>query len=120
MALGPDLPPYYTRDEGLAAEVAAASAETGDPCWRLPLWAPYDDWQSSRLADISNDHTGSFAGSIVAALFLGHFVDKARAWLHADLFAWVPSARPGQPEGGEAQMLRALHALLRARYGVRA
>ncbi len=120
VALGPDLPPYYTRDEGLAAEVAAASAETGDPCWRLPLWAPYDDWQSSRLADISNDHTGSFAGSIVAALFLGHFVDKARAWLHADLFAWVPSARPGQPEGGEAQMLRALHALLRARYGVRA
>jgi leucyl aminopeptidase len=117
VALGPDLPPYYTHDETLAAGVAAASARVGDPSWRLPLWSPYDDWLKSKIADVGNDHAGNFAGSIVAALFLQRFVEKAASWLHADLFAWVPAARPGQPEGGEAQFIRALYAALGDRYG---
>ena len=38
-------------------------------------------------------------------------------WLHVDIFAWNPSAKPGRPEGGEAQAIRALYALLAERYG---
>ena len=42
VALGPDLPPFYTDDEALAAEVARYAASEHDPVWRLPLWRRYD------------------------------------------------------------------------------
>src|SRR5213076_1827717 len=37
VALGPDLPPFYTNDDALAAEVARVSASERDPVWRMPL-----------------------------------------------------------------------------------
>jgi leucyl aminopeptidase len=43
-------------------------------------------------------------------------VPDDRRWLHADIFAWNPAAKPGRPEGGEAQAIRALYALLRERH----
>ena len=42
VALGPDLPPFYTMDEALAADIARFGAAAQDPVWRLPLWDPYD------------------------------------------------------------------------------
>ncbi|ODN66105.1 Peptidase B [Methylobrevis pamukkalensis] len=103
VALGPDLPPVYTRDDALAADLAAAGDRVGDPSWRLPLWAPYDKLLASKVADVNHISPGGFAGSITAALFLGRFVEKTRSWLHADIFAWVPAEKPGQPIGGEAR-----------------
>jgi leucyl aminopeptidase len=117
VALGPDLPPVYTHDDVLAAELAAASVAVCDPCWRMPLWPAYDDLLKSKIADVNHISSGSFAGSITAALFLARFVEKAKSWAHADIFAWVPSARAGQPEGGEAQVIRAFFKLLSDRYG---
>ena len=72
---------------------------------------------NSKVADLNNIGTGSFAGSIVCALFLKRFVEAAKAWLHVDIYAWTPTAKPGRPEGGECQAARALYALLAARYG---
>ena len=117
VALGPDIPPFYTRDDAFAANLSAASLAVGDPLWRLPLWAPYEDGLKSKIADLNNVAPGGFAGSITAALFLGRFVEKAKTWMHADIFAWVPAARPGQPEGGEAQAIRALYHHLKDRFG---
>ena len=117
VALGPDIPPFYTRDDAFAADLSAASLAAGDPLWRLPLWAPYEEGLKSKIADLNNVSPGGFAGSITAALFLGRFVDKAKTWMHADIFAWVPAARPGQPEGGEAQSIRALYRYLKDRFG---
>jgi leucyl aminopeptidase len=116
VALGPDLPPIYTHDNAFADELAAASVKVADPLWRLPLWAPYDDMLSSKIADVNHVSSGGFAGSITAALFLARFVEHAKTWLHADIFAWTPSARPGRPEGGEAQLIRALYEVLKSRY----
>jgi hypothetical protein len=48
VALGPDLPPYYTDDEALAAEIASAAARVADPLWRMPLWRPYETMLESR------------------------------------------------------------------------
>ena len=70
----------------------------------------------SKVADINNAGEGGFAGSITAALFLKRFVRQARSFAHFDMFAWTPAARPGRPHGGEAQAIRALFALLKARY----
>jgi leucyl aminopeptidase len=117
VALGPELPPFYTEDEALAADVARHAAAENDPLWRLPLWPRYDSMLDSKIADLNNVATGGMAGSIVCALFLKRFVSAAKSWLHFDIYAWTPSARPGRPEGGECQAARALYALLCKRYG---
>jgi leucyl aminopeptidase len=117
VALGPDLPPFYTDDEALAADVARHARAENDPVWRLPLWRPYDQMLDSKVADMNNIATGGFAGSIICALFLNRFVAAAKAWLHFDIYAWMPTAKPGRPEGGECQAARALYALLAERYG---
>jgi leucyl aminopeptidase len=117
VALGPDLPPFYTNDETLALDVARFAIGEQDPLWRLPLWAPYDSWLDSKAADINNAPSGGFAGSITCALFLQRFVTDAKSWLHVDIYGWTPSAKPARPEGGECQAARAIYKLLSERYG---
>ncbi len=117
VALGPDLPPYYTNDEALALDVARHASAENDPLWRMPLWGPYDSWLDSKVANINNAPSGGFAGSITCALFLQRFVEAAKSWLHVDIYGWTPKAKPGRPEGGECQAARAIFALLSERYG---
>ncbi|MCA0433806.1 MAG: leucyl aminopeptidase family protein [Proteobacteria bacterium] len=117
VALGPDLPPFYTDDDALAADLMRHAAVSNDPLWRLPLWRPYNSLIETPVADINNSGAGGFAGSITAALFLRRFVEQAKAWAHFDIFAWTPNGKPGRPKGGEAQALRAMYALLSERYG---
>jgi leucyl aminopeptidase len=117
VALGPDVVPIYTSDDGLAADLVRIGAEVADPVWRMPLWRPYMAMLDSKVADIANTGQGSFAGSITAALFLSRFVPDSISWLHADIYAWTPKARPGKPEGGEAQAIRALYGMLKERFG---
>ena len=117
VALGPELPPFYTADDRLAAALSEAAIAEDDPLWRMPLWAPYDDALSSDVADLKNDADAwAQAGSITAALFLQRFAPKAGAWVHLDIFAWNARSRPGFPTGAEAQAIRALFAVLRDRY----
>lgn len=118
VALGPDLPALYTDDEALAADLLRHGVAESDPMWRLPLYAPYRERFTSRLADLNNTGDDAMAGSITAALFLKEFAGKARAWAHLDLYAWNQKPRAGRPAGGEAQTIRAWYALLKERYGV--
>jgi len=117
VALGPDLPPFYTHDETLAQDVARFAERENDPLWRLPLWPAYDAWLDSKVADLNNAPSGGFAGSITCALFLQRFVENAASWLHVDIYGWTPSAKPARPEGGECQAARAIYQLLGERYG---
>jgi leucyl aminopeptidase len=115
VALGPDVPPFFTDDDALAGELMRYGKAEQDPVWRLPLWAPYESMLESKVAD-TNNVGGGQGGAITAALFLKKFV-SAPSWLHLDVFAWTPSAKPGRPEGGELQSARALYAMLKERYG---
>src|ERR1700722_4501581 len=117
VALGPDLPPFYTNHETLALDVARCAIEENDPMWRLPLWPPYDAWLDSKVANVNNAPSGTFAGSITCALFLQRFVEGAKSWLHVDIYGWTPTAKPARPEGGECQAARAIYRLLSERYG---
>ena len=117
VALGPDLPPLFTDDETLAADLLEAGKRLADPLWRLPLWDGYDDMLKSDVADLVNAPDGGFAGAITAALFLRRFVPKGMVWAHMDVFAWRPTAKPGRPKGGDAYALRASFEVLKARFG---
>ncbi len=118
VALGTEVMPFFTNDDALAADLDGHGAAVADPVWRLPLWAPYESLLKSKVADINNAGSSRFGGAITAALFLARFVEQAKQHVHFDIFGWVPSARPGQPEGGEAQAVRALFSMLKDRYGV--
>ncbi|MBR1222113.1 leucyl aminopeptidase family protein [Bradyrhizobium sp. U87765 SZCCT0131] len=117
VALGPDLPPFYTNDDALADDLSRSAREENDPLWRLPLWPAYDKWLDSKVADINNAPSNGFAGSITCALFLQRFVEPTTRWLHVDIYGWTPTAKPGRPEGGECQAARAIFHLLSQRYG---
>src|SRR3984893_11571059 len=117
VALGPDLPPFYTNDETLALDVARCAREENDPVWRMPLWPPYDAWLDSKVASVNNAPSGTFAGSITCALFLQRFVEDAKSWLHVDIYGWTPTAKPARPEGGECQAARGIYKILGERYG---
>lgn len=116
VALGPELPALYTRDQALARELMDIGMKECDPMWQLPLWPGYDDELSSKIADLNNASASGFSGSITAALFLQRFVSKAKQWVHLDLYAWNAKDRPGRPIGAEAQCVRALFAYLQKRF----
>ncbi|MEM6490027.1 MAG: leucyl aminopeptidase family protein, partial [Pseudomonadota bacterium] len=116
VALGPEVVPFYTDDEDLAAQLGDAGRRERDPIWRLPLHDGYDGDIEPRIADLDNAPSGGMAGSITAALFLRRFTADM-PWVHFDVYGWTPKAKPGRPVGGEAQAARALLAVLAARYG---
>lgn len=116
VALGPDLPPFYTDDDALARDIAHHALRVRDPVWRLPLWRPYDSMLESPFADLNNAPGSPFAGSVTAALFLRRFAEGAKSWAHFDVYAWNPKPRAHGPQGGEIQSARALFDLLRTRF----
>ena len=108
VALGPDLPPFFTDDEALAASLALAAIAEDDPLWRSPLFKGYEKDVRARVADLTNAPSGGMAGAITAALFLKRFVGEATCWAHFDIYAWSPAEKPHAAIGGEAQAIRAL------------
>ncbi|WP_336287711.1 MULTISPECIES: leucyl aminopeptidase family protein [unclassified Bartonella] len=113
IALGPDLPAFYCNDPIWAQQISQSSHSVSDPLWQMPLWKPYKEALSSPIADLNNITGNSYAGSIVAALFLNSFVEKAERFAHFDIYGWVSKEKPGYPVGGSAQVIRALYNLFK-------
>jgi leucyl aminopeptidase len=107
VALGPELVAMFSNDDEAAAAMQSAGMRCHDPVWRLPLWAGYDPWLNSRVADLNNVSSKPFAGAIVAALYLQRFVTSSVRWIHLDTYAWTDITAPGRPEGGESLGMRA-------------
>ena len=117
VALGPDLPALFARQDTTAQALIDAGEANDDRCWRLPLFDGYREYLKSDIADLNNSGTNGFAGASVAALFLDRFVPKDIDWAHFDTFAWRPLSKPGRPKGGDALGLRAAWHMLGQRYG---
>ncbi|MBP7241205.1 M17 family metallopeptidase [Amaricoccus sp.] len=115
VALGPDVPAFFTDDEALAEALARQSRAQADPLWRLPFWDPYEPLIEPGIADLDNAPGGGMAGAITAALFLRRFV-TATPYLHVDIYGWTPVARPARPKGGACQAARAILAVLEERF----
>lgn len=118
-ATGFELPPFFTDDETLAADLMRNALAVHDPVWRLPLWRGYESAIASTIADLNNSPDYTLAGAITAALFLNRFVARAKSWVHLDIPAWIDRPHPGRRKGAEANTARALYALLSERYGKR-
>jgi leucyl aminopeptidase len=116
VALGPDLPAFFSNSDALSEPVERAAREVEDPVWRMPLWDPYDEMLKSDVADVANASSTPMAGCITAALFLKKFVPDDIQWAHLDTYAWRDAAKPGRPKGGEALGLRAVFEALSKRY----
>ncbi len=115
VALGTDVPSFFSNNEEVAKNLIQCSKEVGDPVWQLPLWKNYNQQLDSNHADIKNLGSG-FGGAITAALFLNKFVDKNIDWIHVDLMAWNLSKSLTSYVGGEAMGIRSLFRLIEKNY----
>ncbi len=116
-ATGMELPPFFTDDETLAADLMRHGSAEHDPLWRLPLWRSYEPTVDSSIADVNNAPDYGLAGAITAALFLNRFITNTGRWAHFDIPAWTDRPKPGRRKGGEASGLRAMFAVIAERYG---
>ena len=107
VAVGPDLAPYFSDDEGFARALEAGAEAAQDPVWRMPFWEPYEAMIEPGIADLDNAPSGGFAGSITAALFLRRFAGETN-YAHFDVYGWTPVAKPARPKGGVGMAARAL------------
>ncbi len=82
IALGQRTGGYFATDDALADLLRTASLSAGEPLWRMPLVADYEERLSSTVADADNAAGGP--GAITAALFLRHFTGGL-PWAHLDL-----------------------------------
>ncbi|MBR0657463.1 leucyl aminopeptidase family protein [Plastoroseomonas arctica] len=117
VALGPDLPALFCNDPVLGTFIRDAALSSQDGVWQLPLHDGYDSWLENPTADLSNVGSKPLAGAVTAALFLRRFVPPGQPWAHLDVYGWNDAPRPGRPEGGEAQTLRAVYAALAKQFG---
>ncbi|WP_298769263.1 M17 family metallopeptidase [uncultured Shewanella sp.] len=116
VALGTELPGFFSNDDMLANGITQSGLQHEDPVWRMPLHQAYQDLLKSEVADLSNCATSPFGGAITAALYLQAFVDKDITWAHFDVMAWNNRKLPGRPIGGEAFGIRAVFDYLQQKY----
>jgi leucyl aminopeptidase len=96
VALGKRTAALFTHDDELAAALAGAGAEVGEPMWRLPLAEEYLSGITGGIADLNNNAPGP--GALMAALFLREFTGAMRdRWAHIDMSAPAWSDRPDGP-----------------------
>ena len=117
VALGDDVAGYYSNDETLASNLAAASTAEDELIWRMPLHKPYDKKLDSLIADVKNITGNRYAGSVTAALFLQRFVTNS-SWAHLDIAgtAWKSPGSSTIPEGASGFGVRLLNRLVADSY----
>jgi len=104
----------------LVGALACAGEGAGERLWELPLAGDvYGDDIKSTVADLRNVGQGPEAGTIVAGLFLEHFVDGV-SWAHLDIAgpAFAEKDWPECPRGGSGFGVRLLVDYLRGVAGV--
>jgi leucyl aminopeptidase len=113
---GPRASAALGNDRALMNRFLAVAAAAGERLWQLPIWEEYRDDLHSDIADIkSTGPQDAGAGTILAALFIGEFVEQ-KPWLHLDIAmaADTVCAGPYTPIGATGVMVRSLIRYLEA------
>ena len=108
VAVGTEIPAFFTNDDKLTEEINQASAQADELVWQLPMHTPYRSYLKSDIADLLNSSPQGYGGAITAALYLNEFIDDNTQWAHFDMMAWNNRDRSGRPKGGEAMGLLAV------------
>ena len=113
VALGDQNTGIMGNDQGLIDEIRTCGDENGEGFWQLPLSKEYSKQIKSDIADIKNIGPRGKAGTIMGAVFIQEFIDKAK-WAHLDIAgtAWFDTARPHQAKGPTAVAVRTLISLV--------
>lgn len=96
-------------DQELIDEIIACGKEAGENFWQLPVGKEYSKQIKSDIADIKNIGPARKAGTIMGAVFIQEFVDKAK-WAHLDIAgtAWDDSVKPFRSKGPTGVAIRTL------------
>ena len=116
VALGTELPGFFSTNDQVATGITQAGDMNNDPVWRMPLYKAYRNLLKSSVADMTNCATVPFGGAITAALYLQEFVKSETNWVHFDVMAFNIRALSGRPLGGEAFGIRAVFDYLQEKY----
>ncbi len=109
IALGGENTGIMGNDQELVDKIIDCGKEEGEGFWQLPLGAEYSKQIKSDIADIKNIGPRGKAGTIMGAVFIQEFVDKAK-WAHLDIAgtAWNDTVRPHQAKGPTGVAIRSL------------
>lgn len=96
-------------DQEFVDEIIACGKEIGEDYWQLPVGPAYSKQIKSDIADIKNIGPSRRAGTIMGAVFIQEFVDKAK-WAHLDIAgtAWADNDKPHQAKGPTGIAMRTL------------
>ncbi|HEY2518707.1 MAG TPA: leucyl aminopeptidase [Streptosporangiaceae bacterium] len=111
VALGSRVAGVMANDDQLAAGIAGASVQAGEPAWPMPLPEELRNGLDSNVADLANVSGDRNGGMLVAGLFLREFVPDGVAWAHLDIAgpSYNESGPFGYtPRGGTGAATRAL------------
>src|SRR4029079_623529 len=100
-------------DQQLVDEIIDCGKEAGENFWQLPVSKDYSKQIKSDIADIKNIGPRGKAGTIMGAVFIQEFVDKAK-WGHLDIAgtAWADNVIPCQAKGPTGVAVRTLIKLI--------
>ena len=109
IALGAHNTGIMGNDQNFVEEIIACGKEAGEGYWQLPVGPEYSKDIRSDIADIKNIGPKGKAGTIMGAVFIQEFVDKAK-WAHLDIAgtAWADGVRPHQAKGPTAVAIKTL------------
>jgi leucyl aminopeptidase len=109
VALGSHNTGIMGNDQAFVDEIVACGKEVGEGYWQLPLGSEYSKDIRSDIADIKNIGPRGKAGTIMGAVFIQEFVDKAK-WAHLDIAgtAWLDSAKSHIGKGPSGVAIRTL------------
>ncbi|QYO65343.1 leucyl aminopeptidase [Leptolyngbya sp. 7M] len=109
IALGEHNTGIMGNDQGLIDEIISCGKEAGEGFWQLPVGGEYSKQIRSDIADIKNIGPRGKAGTIMGAVFIQEFVDKAK-WAHLDIAgtAWADGVKPHQAKGPTGVAIRSL------------
>jgi leucyl aminopeptidase len=109
IALGDQNTGIMGNDQAFVEQIIALGKDAGENFWQLPVSKEYSKQIKSDIADIKNIGPRGKAGTIMGAVFIQEFVDKAK-WAHLDIAgtAWNDSVRPHQAKGPTGVAVRTL------------
>jgi leucyl aminopeptidase len=96
-------------DQEFVDEIIECGKDAGENFWQLPIGKEYSKGIKSDIADIKNIGPARKAGTIIGAVFIQEFIDKAK-WAHLDIAgtAWADDTKAHQSKGPTAVAVRTL------------